>query len=153
MLFSFLFMMLGVAWRIWDGTGKGRKPIHPNMAGVLLCGIIYAWLVQGTDPFVKQMLILLPCIFAIPSLQRSYGGWDQWKNVYHFWPMMVASTPLVYLGYLNWWGYYVVALAFAGAFRPAMSKWFSSLPNWTRWAEGIEGAAVIGGLAFLKIFI
>jgi len=146
-----IWALLGAVWRLWDGGFKDRLPIPSNVLGVALCVTLGAWMLPWDHITMQGAAYILALTLAIPSLQRSYGGWEKWSNTLHFWPMALATLPLAFLGQWQWYLAYVGALALVGAFRPLMEKLWPSAPQWTRWAEGFEGAVVIGGLALLNL--
>lgn len=151
MIFLIISAILGAAWRVWDGTGK----LLPGGARVAACGvltlIIAALAMQPYDP-LSWLVVVIMAGSATWAMSRGMKNWEipNLRQITHYWPAAVPAAlaavttvsllePLIYVNLL--W--------VAGLAHPVLSKLRGWLPHPTRWAEGVAGAIVIGGLALL----
>ena len=131
------------------GKFKLIQKLPPNLIYAVLC--VNLWWFLNCPGFDDNPLMLfsgVAVLVAWANLQKSYGGWENWRTVFRFVPLIAVSLPLAHwLDAWQWFGAYAIALLVLGALRPMFSKYAPTVKNWTRYVEFCEGAVVFGGLA------
>lgn len=149
------FTLAGGLARLHDGGRLSLiQKIPPNLIYGILILVLWCFLnYPGFDDNVQMTVTGLIALVVWANLQRSYGGWEKWTTAGHFAYLSVAAMILYGLGIGSptWFAAYVLALLFIGALRPAFSRWWSTVRNWTRYVEFCEGAVVFGGLAAVAV--
>ena len=167
-----LFLVLGAAWRLWDGRNHdGRWSRHAgvrNAVGVAIALAAVAHLsVTATahgipllDPFVLGSVLWLAAVASLSII----AGRTRWEDAGYMAlrygvPALVAVVPAAYLGAVDVVsaGLYIAACTLAGMSYAAFKAIDKRLPRrkalgidgWTAYGAMVSGAVIIGGLALL----
>lgn len=137
----FLFIILGAAWRVWDGTGLWlRGGYRVAIGGLITFAAVYLNIrPEGIDAWAWSIIASL---FIVWALARGYRDWTNWSNLLQYAPAPAAGFMIAsQTGDVVWLMVYVALSLVAGAAHPIISRF-----NWhTRYAEAVVGACLIGG--------
>jgi len=144
MLTILAFISGGLA-RVIDGTGKVKGS---NVLMALVAGLVAFWAID--DP-IHAVLI---AGFSGWALQKGFDGWERFsfQQITHYWPAVIPWLYYVYEGSSGFFLLYPVFALIAGLAHPVLALLERKLFNgwhYTRYAEFIAGAAVIGPWGFL----
>lgn len=138
--------ILGAVWRIWDGAGWGKTTVR----SIFLLGMILA--IMGYNVSILTLRedwpLWLWAVAIVAAMQKGFVDWNNWRtNIYQYWYALVPFPLLLWKNYLTVETalIYVACLIVAGLSHPIVSGYNLH----TRWAEGVAGALVVGGVSLI----
>jgi hypothetical protein len=136
--------ILGAATRIWKGTGKWRKPVHPTYVVVLIALTSAYFALQNFWAIPVAAVASLSVTLAVSKfIEEGWGSW--WMGLRYSIPALVIVIP-------GWFGLYplyhhglvyLAATVFAGLSYPVFLRLFGDKYHHTRISEGLVGASVL----------
>lgn len=146
MMETALMALIGAGWRIVDGVGIGRTHLR---SAVLLAIILTFMQSKVSILTLDAWPMWLWAVATIAALQRGFEDWNKFdlRQTTQYYYSLIPVPILVFTGYLNYEGalMYVACTLLAGLAHPLLVR--TSLPHQTRWAEGVAGALILGGMA------
>ena len=138
------FVIAGAVWRIVDGNGYGPTWVRSAVLG-LLCVVAFAAVGTPVDVLGWTVAVVVAG-FASWAMLLGSEDWTSWRTLYRYWPAAIGGlVATVYSANLVAGLTYLGLLLVAGAAHPTVTR----LNVHTRYAEGVIGACVIGGLVIL----
>lgn len=156
MTYIILMALIGATWRVVDGYGVGPTHLRSAILLAILLTFMQLWICWC---WALGPSVWLWAVAIVAALQKGFGlrledgtvkdGWETFsvRQITHYYYAALPMPILVFTGYTNYESalIYVGLLVAAGLTHPVISRF-----NWhTRWAEGIVGAIVIGGVPYV----
>jgi len=147
--------ILGAIIRVWDGSGKWRSILHPNVLmaltilvtaymslpllwGLFVAVLAYVSYLLGPSRFIKEL---------------TGEGWESWWMTLRYSAVFIVASGLAaacpevsfaYGGLLS-----ILVATLGGLSYPFASRYLPDYLHPTRWAEGMSGFGMVAGVALL----
>jgi hypothetical protein len=143
MIEIFIAAALGAAWRVWDGAGWGKTTMR---SVVLLCLVLGLMSTKINLLIVDSWPMWIWAVSIVAALQRGFDAWENFdiRQITQYYYAALPLPILVWAYNLNYEAplFYVALLLVAGLAHPVVTK----MNIHTRWAEGVAGACLVGGV-------